>query len=1109
MFQSFVVIPAFVLSITQLNAADVPKPEEPQIAPVSNEGESAIAGFDVPEGLEMELWAAEPLLANPVVFCFDPSGRIYVAETFRQGKGVEDNRKHNYWLTDDLAAQTVEDRRAYILKHHPEAAEEYTKHDDRIRLIEDTDGDGKADKATVFSEHYNDIVEGTGAGVLYHKGDVFYTNIPNLWRLRDNDGDGKAEVRKSLHNGYGVRFAFRGHDMHGLIMGPDGKIYYSIGDRGYNIKTQGKHLKDPGSGAVFRCNPDGSELEVFYTGLRNPQELAFDDFGNLFTGDNNSDSGDLARWVYLIEGGHSGWNMAYQYLGDRGPWNREKLWHPFHEGQASYINPPIENISDGPSGLAHYPGTGLGEKYRNTFFLCDFRGGPANSGVRTFKMKTQGANFELVDSDKFVWKTLVTDVDFGPDGGVYVSDWVDGWNGLNKGRIYRIYDPVESKSKIVAEVKRLLNGGFAAMSDNELAKLLSHLDRRIRQAAQFELVDREAVESLEQVAATSKNQLGRLHAIWGIGQLARVKPNYEERAKAASLLTKTLIKDEDPEVRAQAAKVLGDLKLTIGLVDLLDDPNARVKYFAMLGFGKTGPQGDTNQLIARVVENLAANADADPVLRHGGMMALAGTKNIKGLADLADHPSVAVRKAAIVALRRLGSPSIVRYLKDSDEQVILEAARAIHDLPIEPAMPQLAKLINQGYSDDALLRRILNANFRIGDQESANNLAQFAGRTDMPTAIRLEALAMLQTWDKPGELDRVLNFYRPLVARDKQVAKKALTHSLSSILASSGKVHSEGARVAAELGMKEVIPALKKIVLDQQQPEQTRADALRAVVSLEKDSKPLVLQGLQSDVPRIRAVARDLLASIAPEEALVALTEGINSETTIERQAALASLASTKIKGGASLIVSSLRKLIDGKLPADTHLDALEAAQAFKGNKKIIALLSDYQSSLNSEDPLAKYRTALSGGDAELGKKIFFEKTEVSCVRCHRAQGTGGRVGPELDAIGKEKLRDYLLEAIVLPNAKIAKGFESILVLTEDGKTFSGVLKEETDDAINIVDAKGNLITIPQDEVEATRSAKSPMPEDIFKHLSQRELRDLVEFLSGLKADKKDAAHEE
>ena len=134
---------------------------------------------------------------------------------------------------------------------------------------------------------------GTGAGVLSYRGKVYYTCIPDLFELEDANNDGVAEKRKSLHTGYGVRFAFRGHDMHGLIVGPDGRLYYSIGDRGYNISPT---MHDPASGAVFRCDLDGSNLEVVATGLRNPQELAFDDYGNLFTGDNNSDSGDKARW---------------------------------------------------------------------------------------------------------------------------------------------------------------------------------------------------------------------------------------------------------------------------------------------------------------------------------------------------------------------------------------------------------------------------------------------------------------------------------------------------------------------------------------------------------------------------------------------------------------------------------------------------------------------------------------------------------------------------------------------------------------------------------------------------------------------------------------------
>ena len=117
---------------------------------------------------------------------------------------------------------------------------------------------------------------------------------------------------------------------------------------------EGRTLAVPDTGSVLRCNPDGTELEVFASGLRNPQELAFDEYGNLFTGDNNSDSGDKARWVYLVEGGDSGWRIGYQFIESpisRGPWNEEKLWYPAFAGQAAYIVPPIANIADGPSGL--------------------------------------------------------------------------------------------------------------------------------------------------------------------------------------------------------------------------------------------------------------------------------------------------------------------------------------------------------------------------------------------------------------------------------------------------------------------------------------------------------------------------------------------------------------------------------------------------------------------------------------------------------------------------------------------------------------------------------------------------------------------------------------
>ncbi|MCR9119129.1 MAG: glucose dehydrogenase, partial [bacterium] len=256
---------------------DTPTPDAPKVAEASDEGELAIAGFKKPAGSEVRLFAAEPDVANPVAFYVDDAGKVWVCETFRQKKGVEDNRSHSNWVDDDLAAQTLEDRAAYFEKHLGEKLGEYTKHDDRIRLLVDENGDGKADKTTVFADGFNSILHGTGAGVLEYNDKVFYTCIPDLYLLSDEDNDGQADQRKSLHTGFGIRVAFRGHDMHGLTLGPDGRVYFSIGDRGFNVKANGRQYVNPNSGAVFRCELDGSNFEVVATGLRNPQELAFDE----------------------------------------------------------------------------------------------------------------------------------------------------------------------------------------------------------------------------------------------------------------------------------------------------------------------------------------------------------------------------------------------------------------------------------------------------------------------------------------------------------------------------------------------------------------------------------------------------------------------------------------------------------------------------------------------------------------------------------------------------------------------------------------------------------------------------------------------------------------
>ena len=418
------------------------------VAPRSADAQEAIAGFQLAETLVCDLVASEPDLANPVAFAIDGKGRVYVAETFRIKDGVFDNREYMQWKDDDLACRTVAERLAKYEKHIKDRFPRYAQYSERVRLLVDTDRNGTLDKATVFAAGFDQLADGIASGVLPVGQDVWFTNIPKLWRLRDADGDGVAEVRDAVHDGYGVHTSLIGHDLHGLVVGPDRRLYFSIGDRGFHVEHEGKTHAYPDEGAVLRCELDGSGLEVVHRGLRNPQELAFDAHGDLFTGDNNSDGGDRARLVQIVAGADSGWRIGFQWLDDRGAWNRERMWHPRHPGQPARALPPIANFADGPSGLAFDPGVGLPERFRGCFFLCDFRGGASYSGVHAIRLQRAGAGYELASADKVVWNVLATDVDFGPDGSMYVLDWVSGWNKTGKGRIYRVRTPGSGFSRI-------------------------------------------------------------------------------------------------------------------------------------------------------------------------------------------------------------------------------------------------------------------------------------------------------------------------------------------------------------------------------------------------------------------------------------------------------------------------------------------------------------------------------------------------------------------------------------------------------------------------------------------------------------------------------------
>jgi quinoprotein glucose dehydrogenase len=1093
---------------------------KPQVAPASNEGELAIKRFSVPPGFKADLFAAEPNLANPVAFCIDERGRFYVVETFRLSTGVLDIRGRKGWpnsdflksatterlagLSDelldvDLASRVVDDRIAMLRKYMGTKANDLTIESDRLRLIEDRDGDGKADHATVFADGFSNIADGLGAGVLARKGDVYFANIPNLWLLRDTNNDGMADFRQSLHYGYGVRMGFLGHDLHGLRFGPDGKLYFSSGDRGSNVRTkEGTVIGHPDTGDVFRCNPDGSELEVFAYGLRNPQELVFDQYGNLFTGDNNSDGGDQARWVYLVEGGDSGWRIGYQFMESpvqRGPWNAEKLWHPQWEGQAAYLVPPITNIAKGPSGVTYAPGTGLPEKFGEHFFLVDFTGSGANSGVHTFTLRPNGASFSMVDHTRFIWNILATDVDFGVEGGLYVSDWVAGWEKTGKGRLYRFYNPTNVNTPLVRNTKKFLAEGMGGRSLKELATFMTHPDMRVRQEAQFAFVEKgsEAIRTLIDLAQKDRNRLARLHAIWALGQLGAQFPG-------TMLALFPLLADPDGEVRAQTAKVLGERRVHRayeGLVKMLQDPDPRAQFFAALSLGKL----ELKEAIGPILALLRANADRDPYLRHASVLALARLNDLDALKAKANDASRSVRMGVLLAMRRLGRPEIVTFLHDADPGLVLEAARSINDEPINAALPELAALIDQPLQSDHLLRRVLNANFRLGQAETAKALAQFASRTNAADASRAEALNELGEWPNPSGRDRIVGVWRPLTTgRDRSIPAEALRPVITEILqVAPDSVCVAAAWAAGQLVMTEVAPTLFELATNNLLSDSVRVASLRGLARLDEARLAEALKtSLVDKSEALRKAATQLQAQTKPALALGHLKATLESGSIGEKQTALAALGTIDGAAVEEIFSQWLDKLGNGQVPKELQLDLLEAA----GKRPVSALkekVERYQAAQPKDDPLLGFREALYGGDASVGKTIFFERAEVACLRCHKINGEGGEVGPNLEGIGTRQTREYILDAILYPNKQIAAGFETLLVSLKNGTAYAGILKSEDANDLVLNSPEDGIVKIKKMEIQSREKGLSSMPESMGAVLSKPDLRNLVEYLANAK----------
>ncbi|MEX2565411.1 MAG: HEAT repeat domain-containing protein, partial [Cyclobacteriaceae bacterium] len=1075
------------------------------------------------EDLSLSVWAVDSLVADPISIQVDDLGRVFYSRTNRRKISEFDIRSHQDWEISSIQMQDVEDRRDFI---HEELSPENSSqnqwlpdinqdgsHDwkdltvekENVYRLEDTDGDDRADMAQLVVRDFSEEVTDVAGAVMYHDGDLFVGVAPDLWRMNDSDGDGMMDKKTSIAHGFGVHIGFGGHNMSGLKVGPEGKIYWGIGDIGFNGEDmEGNQHVYPNTGVIARANPDGSDFEIFAYGVRNTHEFAFDQFGNLISVDNDGDHrGERERIVYLVDGSDTGWRINWQFGKYRDPknneykvWMDEKMHLPRNQEQAAYFIPPIANYINGPTGMVYNPGLALGEQWKQKFFVAEFAGNPARSGIHAFSLKPKGASFELEETQQVMGGILATGMDFAPDGSLYFADWIDGWVNKGYGRIWKLVDHTADNKDQMKQVAATLKLDFGDVQTAELSEMLGSEDQRIRQKSQFELAKR-GEEGLEVFLLNLKqtaNRMARIHAIWGISQLSRKKAGIAEH-----LLP--FLDDPDNEIRAQIAKWLGDLKFKEAgphILPLLKDPDPRVRFFAAEALGRIAYQPS----FSGMVELLESNNDEDVYIRHAASLALARLNNVEKVLELKNHSSSAVRLAAVLALRRMKDPGIRIFLEDRDEYIVAETARAINDdFSILEAIPDLGNILNrEGLESEPLLRRAINANLRWGSEEGLNNLIKFAANESAPKPMRVEAINALSTWAVPSVLDRVDGWYRGNTERETAFLQATASQPLINLLDHADKDIRIGA--VRSIGNLNIGDGGEKLLgkLERDPSPEVRETSIRVMANM-KDApvgKGIELALTDKD-KNVRVAGLDLLEKLdIPDTTKAELLSVVIQKRTIEeQQAAVLTLGQLDEKASYPVFEYLLSQLEDGEFPQAIELEFYEAMEN-TGSKKLLDKYGEMKSELTEDELLASYSSSLYGGDLAKGRRIFFQHATAQCIKCHAYDDYGGNAGPRLNGIGAELNRKELLEALVDPSKRLAPEFGVVTLELENNQKMAGIKSEENASSITLKMGNQPDTVILKKDIRERRDAPSSMP-NMRDFLSRREIRDLVSFLATLK----------
>lgn len=954
--------------------------------------------FVFPEGFELELVAAEPLVINPVTMIVDEQGRIYVSES------------HTY-------------------RYGPSGSPVKPFANPVVRL--DPQPDGKGYTRTLVADGFDDPVMGMAI-----KGDKLWLTANNFLYLYDLTAQGKAINKRTLL--VDKNKAWNPFGMFVLEWGLDGWLYMSVGNHAIDIHgPDGKITGRGSSGIILRMKPDGSSMERLVHGLRVPYSFEYDPFGQLWVLSNGEGNPD--RFVRVLDG------VDYHCYSR----NVDNSWLA---GEHPLAPPCFQNMRGAHTQLVRYYGAAYPESYQGNLFLDNWGAhgfaGP-NRAIFRFVPDARGnivtrESFLSCKDPHFRPSHIVLD----PDGNLLIADWYGRDDESDKtGRIWRLKHTGKDRPKATHRTDDSLESMVSAFGSP------SHL---IRDKAMQELIRRgnKAVVRLKDEASSGKEALGSAHALWTLLRIdsadsrsaiaAGAKhPDWKVRRLAINLLrrfqmasaaevARTLGKDADPAVRVEAALARGQsVDIRTALIDALIHGAARDAHLRYEAAWHLAKHAD-----AEAISRLLSSEEED--VRLAGLIAI----------DVACYEVLPSKKIALAELgKALESPGKI------DPGLLLTLAKLDGDASI---VPSLEKLVAREDIPAAVTAKALLVLKSKGG--SSPKIEAAAGKR-LLVAVEKGALRLTA----PEEHLIFLEFLESEGATDF-----ALKHVTGQILSGHPSVRQAAHTLTRKFGPKSaaVAQALWPRVLDPRANKQDAIELLATLAYTDQRSKSSWEKLLTQPDPLLR-------------------TEAVRWWRNFKGQPEMVEA----LTGHAPALVQQDPGLKEDLAVVFRHLEAMpDVVKGMELEKDKTALAKHTVSALDALKPADRQTHAL------LGRQVF---DRAGCVKCHTTVLQNTLLAPSLKGIAAQKV-DYLIESVLYPSKIIKTGFETETVVTRNGKSISGLVKDEGK-FIRVLHLDHDIRISKTDIEERAVQKISIMPEGQETQLSRREFVDLIAYLMTLK----------